>query len=163
MDSTSKAQLVLPAVFKAIEDITKLSDTYENYTNDLRITGLEIQQIELLNRGLETQTRNLEILNEEVQKIIVFYLVPYSHFNIFVVSRGLTRWSLGEFTIFTAGCSKFHFQNRTSSPVPLQPPKCQIRRRNPGYQGHFRSTPLLQRTTRFVCAEISSILCFPIR
>lgn len=40
MDSTSKAQLVLPAVFKAIEDITKLSDTYEKYTNDLRVTKL---------------------------------------------------------------------------------------------------------------------------
>jgi len=39
MDSTSKAQLVLPAVFKAIEDVTKLSDTYEKYTNDLRVTN----------------------------------------------------------------------------------------------------------------------------
>jgi hypothetical protein len=38
MDSTSKAQLVLPAVFKAIEDMTKLSDTYEKYTNDLRVS-----------------------------------------------------------------------------------------------------------------------------
>lgn len=37
MDSTSKAQLVLPAVTKAIEDITKLADTYEKYTNDLRV------------------------------------------------------------------------------------------------------------------------------
>lgn len=37
MDSTSKAQLVLPAVFKAIEDITKLSDNYEKYTNDLKV------------------------------------------------------------------------------------------------------------------------------
>lgn len=85
MDSTSKAQLVLPAVFKAIEDMTKLSDTYEKYTNDLRVpkkeditfyiifkvTGMEIQQIESLNRGLETQTRNLETLLEEVEKIIV--------------------------------------------------------------------------------------------
>lgn len=32
---------------------------------------MEIQQIELLNRGLETQTRNLETLSEEVEKIIV--------------------------------------------------------------------------------------------
>lgn len=37
MDSTSKAQMVLPAVFKAIEDISKLSETYEKYTNDLRV------------------------------------------------------------------------------------------------------------------------------
>lgn len=37
MDSTSKAQIVLPAVFKAIEDITKLSDIYEKYTTDLRV------------------------------------------------------------------------------------------------------------------------------
>ena len=35
------------------------------------MTGLEIQQIELLNRGLECQTRNLEILSDEVTKIIV--------------------------------------------------------------------------------------------
>lgn len=40
MDSTSKAQLVLPAVFKAIEDVAKLSDTYENYTIDLKVTNL---------------------------------------------------------------------------------------------------------------------------
>lgn len=37
MDSTSKAQLVLPAVYKAIEDITKLSEIYEKYTTDLRV------------------------------------------------------------------------------------------------------------------------------
>ena len=46
----------------------------------LQTTGLEIQQIELLNRGLESQTRNLEILSEEVQKIIVKQLV--STFNL---------------------------------------------------------------------------------
>lgn len=40
MDSTSKAQMVLPAVFKSIEDISKLSDTYEKYTNDLRVSPL---------------------------------------------------------------------------------------------------------------------------
>lgn len=47
------------------------------------MTGLEIQQIELLNRGLETQTRNLEIISEEVQKIIVnfkFWFIFYSRF-----------------------------------------------------------------------------------
>ena len=32
---------------------------------------MEIHQIELLNRGLETQTKNLETLLEEVEKIIV--------------------------------------------------------------------------------------------
>lgn len=82
MDSTSKAQLVLPAVFKAIEDISKLSEIYETYTNDLRVTGMEIQQIEFLNRGLETQTRNLENLNEEVQKIIVRLTICVSICNV---------------------------------------------------------------------------------
>jgi hypothetical protein len=37
MDSSSKAQLVSPAVFKAIEDISKLSDIYETYTEDLKV------------------------------------------------------------------------------------------------------------------------------
>lgn len=32
---------------------------------------MEIQQIESLNRGLEAQTKNLETLLEEVEKIIV--------------------------------------------------------------------------------------------
>lgn len=40
MDSTSKAQIVLPAVFKAIDDISKLSESYEKYTNDLRVRGI---------------------------------------------------------------------------------------------------------------------------
>lgn len=86
MDSTSKAQLVLPAVSKAIEDISKLSENYEKYTNDLKVTGLEIQQIELLNRGLETQTRNLESLGEEVKKIIVI-IVHYLLNEHFIFSH----------------------------------------------------------------------------
>lgn len=40
------------------------------------MTGLEIQQIELLNRGLETQTKNLESLLEQVQTIIVHNSIP---------------------------------------------------------------------------------------
>ena len=37
MDSTSKAQIVLPAVFKAIEEMSKLSVIYDEYANDLRV------------------------------------------------------------------------------------------------------------------------------
>jgi len=55
---------------------------------------LEIQQIELLNRGLENQTRNLEILSEEVEKIIVkaqakgYHLIVF--FNPILVSCSFT-------------------------------------------------------------------------
>ncbi len=37
MDSTSKAQVVLPAAFKAIEEISKLSTIYEEYSDDLKV------------------------------------------------------------------------------------------------------------------------------
>jgi hypothetical protein len=40
MDSTSKAQVVLPAVFKVIEEISKLSAIYEEYADDLRVMSL---------------------------------------------------------------------------------------------------------------------------
>lgn len=38
MDTTSKAQVVLPAVYKAIEEVSKLSSIYEEYANDLRVS-----------------------------------------------------------------------------------------------------------------------------
>lgn len=76
MDSTSKAQVVLPAVVKVIEEISKLSLIYDEYSNDLRTTGMEIQQIEQLNRGLETQTHNQQILLEELQKIVNVVALP---------------------------------------------------------------------------------------
>ena len=40
MDSTSKAQMVLPAVSKAIADISTLSQIYDNYATDLCVNGI---------------------------------------------------------------------------------------------------------------------------
>lgn len=41
---------------------------------------MEIQQIESLNRGLETQTANQQRLLDELQKIIVFTVVKLAGF-----------------------------------------------------------------------------------
>ena len=76
MDSADKSQLVLPALLRATEEVGAVEGLLSEYCQRLQLMGTEIQQIEELNRGLNIQTANQQVLLQELDAILARISLP---------------------------------------------------------------------------------------
>jgi hypothetical protein len=76
MDSANRSQQVLPALLKAIEEVGAVEGLLVDYCQRLQLMGVEIQQIEELNRGLNIQTGNQQVLLCELDQILGMVNLP---------------------------------------------------------------------------------------
>lgn len=71
IDSSDKSHLVLPGLVRAIDEVATVDSLLADYCKSLQLMGMEIQQIEELNRGLNIQNTNQQKLLEELDNILV--------------------------------------------------------------------------------------------
>ncbi|PJF17479.1 Exocyst complex, component Exoc1 domain-containing protein [Paramicrosporidium saccamoebae] len=71
MESAEKSHLVLPGLLRAIDEVSQVDSLLAEYCQSLQLMGVEIQQIEELNRGLNIQNNNQQRLLDELDSILV--------------------------------------------------------------------------------------------
>lgn len=65
-----KSQSLLPSLQRAIGELGQVEGVLSEYAGRLRMMGTEIQQIEIINQGLGQQTKNQQVLLEELDNLI---------------------------------------------------------------------------------------------